>query len=138
MKIHRTIMLLMFVVGFPATSMSACLDISDQSQLTFTGLLTQAVFPGPPNYESIESGDKAETAYLLDLPEPICVSGDEFVSSDKKISTIHVYPSNQQTDGELAKLTDGNVHIVGFEAFGSHTGHHHAPLVVKIKSLKPL
>lgn len=138
MKFHRTIILLVFVVGFPATSMSACLDISDQSQLTFAGLLTQAVFPGPPNYKSIESGDEPETAYLLDLAEPICVSGDEFVSSDKKISTIHVYSSNQQTDGELAKLADGNVHVVGFEAFGSHTGYHHAPLVVKIKSVKPL
>src|SRR5688572_11932754 len=38
------------------------------------GTLAQETLPGPPNYESIESGDKPETYYFLNLASPICTA----------------------------------------------------------------
>ncbi|WP_119258940.1 hypothetical protein [Shinella zoogloeoides] len=121
-----------------AASAAACLDVRDQAQLVFSGRLTQSVFPGPPNYESIDAGDKAETAFLLGLTQPICASGDEFLSSNEEISTIHVYSDDPQTAVELERLADQEVRIVGSEAFGSHTGHHRARLVVHVRSAEPI
>src|SRR5690242_5188894 len=41
------------------------------------GVLIQRTFPGPPNYESIRKGDRAETSWLLDRPDSICVQEDK-------------------------------------------------------------
>lgn len=120
-----------------AASAAACLDVRDQAQLVFSGRLTQSVFPGPPNYESIDAGDKAETAFLLGLTQPICASGDEFLSPDERISTVHVYSEDAQTAAELKRLTDQEVRVTGVEAFGSNTGHHRARLVVHVRSVEP-
>lgn len=38
----------------------------------FTGHLVNAVTPGPPNYESLTSGDKPVTRWYLQLPWPAC------------------------------------------------------------------
>ena len=38
----------------------------------FTGHLVNQVFPGPPNYESVTSGDKPVTRWYLQLPGPAC------------------------------------------------------------------
>lgn len=138
MKLRHVYVVATLSIGFPVMPVAACLDVRDQAQLIFSELLTQGVFPGPPNYESIDAGDRAETAYLLDLAQPICALGDEFLSPDEEISTIHVYSDDPQTAAELERLADQEVRIVGSEAFGSHTGHHLARLVVHIRSAEPL
>ena len=38
----------------------------------FTGHLVNRIFPGPPNYESVTSGDKPVTRWYLQLPWPAC------------------------------------------------------------------
>ena len=38
----------------------------------FTGHLVNRVFPGPPDYKSVTSGDKPVTRWYLQLPVPAC------------------------------------------------------------------
>ena len=38
----------------------------------FTGHLVNRIYPGPPNYESVTSGDKPVTRWYLQLPWPAC------------------------------------------------------------------
>ena len=38
----------------------------------FTGHLVNRISPGPPNYESVTSGDKPVTRWYLQLPWPAC------------------------------------------------------------------
>lgn len=136
MKHYYACAIFLILCVFPTSSKAACLDLSDPSKLVFSGLLTQNVFPGPPNYESIEMGDRPSTAFLLDLPEPVCVSGDDFISSDEQVSTIHVYSDDAKANEDLARFADQHVVVVAAEAFGSHTGHHRARLVVEVQSIR--
>lgn len=136
MKHYQACAICLILCVFPASSEAACLNLSDPSKLVFSGLLTQNVFPGPPNYESIEMGDSPSTAFLLDLPDPVCVSGDEFISPDEQVATIHVFSGDAKVNEALARLADENVVVVAADAFGSHTGHHRARLVVDIQSVR--
>ena len=38
----------------------------------FTGHLVNRIYPGPPDYESVTSGDKPVTRWYLQLPWPAC------------------------------------------------------------------
>ena len=38
----------------------------------FAGHLVNRIYPGPPNYESVTSGDKPVTRWYLQLPWPAC------------------------------------------------------------------
>jgi hypothetical protein len=48
---------------------------SDGREWEFTGHLVNHVSPGPPDYESVLSGDEPVTRWYLQLPWPACVSG---------------------------------------------------------------
>jgi len=44
--------------------------------VSVTGRLERHTYPGPPNYESIASGDVAETGFYLRADKPMCASGN--------------------------------------------------------------
>ncbi len=48
----------------------------DPAVTTVNGILLARTYPGSPNYESVNTGDKAERIWLLKLPKPINVLGD--------------------------------------------------------------
>jgi hypothetical protein len=119
--------------GLPARA--ACIDVEKIASLTFEGRLTYQIFPGPPNYEDIRKGDTPEPTYLLILGNPICVVGDDFLDPNTSIDRIQVYPSELGPSGrtvsnDLRHLIGQRVVIEGTSAFGAHTGHHHAPLLM--------
>ena len=118
-------------VEAPVASSNQCLDASKGEPQQLTGVLRRAVFPGPPNYESVEQGDSPQTAFILNLPQTICVSGDEFIDSNKRFSTVHIIGTNG-LEGALDQTVTVNVR----SSYGAHTGHHHAPLVVEPASIQ--
>ena len=107
-----------------------CVDLkSSGSTAVFEGRLTVQLFAGPPNYESIAAGDAEERALILELPERECVVGDDFIESGSTFDRVHVSSMDDALLDVLAASVGREVKIEG-EAFGSHTGHHHAPLVL--------
>ena len=46
----------------------------------FTGHLVNRIFPGPPNYESVTSGDKPITRWYLQLPWPACFAEHRYLT----------------------------------------------------------
>jgi hypothetical protein len=58
----------------PLGAWASCLPYSGVKELS--GTLVAKTFPGPPNYESIEAGDKPEKYWLLKLEHPIWVADD--------------------------------------------------------------
>ena len=59
-----------------AQSGAKCLKYGP-STVQLTGTIVRETFPGPPKYEGIRKGDRPETYWLLDLPQPICVDEDK-------------------------------------------------------------
>jgi len=123
------------LVGASASD-NTCLDLKESQTISFEGVLTHKIFPGPPNYEDVRKGDKPEPTYILRLKKPICILGDEFINPKKQIDRVQVYPdadnNNKSLWNELRKLVDKIVVVEGNKPVGAHTGHHHAPLLLPI------
>jgi hypothetical protein len=108
---------------------ATCFDLTTNSKVTVSGLLTVQLFAGPPNYESIEKGDAEERALILELPTRQCAGDGEFIDVATSFDRVHVSSSDPAILNLLKAAIGRNVVLRG-EAFGSHTGHHRAPLVL--------
>jgi hypothetical protein len=122
---------LIFVISLCTASALAC-DCATfrDSELDFKGRLVALTFPGPPNYESIASGDATETHWYLQLPKPECWS--EF---DHQLF-YQLLLSAEDFD-KYRKLLGSEVQVRGTLQEAT-TGHHHTPLVMTVKSLTKL
>jgi hypothetical protein len=115
---------------------SECLSY-EPSVVTLSGTLVRKTFPGPPNYESVKKGDRPETSWFLDLPESVCVNESKTEPDlNPKQSGIHeiqlvLKPEQyQQHKGMVGMkvLATGTL-------FGEHTGHHHTPVLLTVRTL---
>jgi hypothetical protein len=108
--------------------------------VTLTGTLRSKVFPGPPNYESIKRGDRAETAIILSLATPICTAAgnpadivDVAETDIRDVQLVITKPS----DWKLAKRLVGKPVVLTGTLFHSHTGHHRTKVLLTVAELKP-
>lgn len=46
--------------------------------VTVTGTLAEEIYPGPPNFESVASGDRAEKVFELVYEPHICTNGSSY------------------------------------------------------------
>lgn len=113
-----------------AEAQKTCLNLTQtRSQATVSGMLTVHLFSGPPNYESIAKGDAEERTFILELPSRLCADDGEFIRPNASFDRVHVGASDDVILSVL-KAAIGKTVTVRGEAFGAHTGHHHAPLVL--------
>ncbi len=114
---------------------SECVDLSMSGSFVFEGTLTFHIFAGPPNYESVSSGDTPEPGYILKLDAPICATGDENTDPNTAIEQIQIWRTSDAEDRErlerdLRRLVGQRVRVEGKSPFAAITGHHHAPLML--------
>jgi len=132
MRIIAAILAVLSVLGCRAAQ--ACLDYAP-SVVTLRGTLVVRVFPGPPNYEDVRSGDRLEEASLLLLPQPVCangVPGDSIAPAEHDVLSVHLVPSPSTIP---AALRDREVIVTG-TLFHSHTGHHRSNLLLNVMSIE--
>jgi hypothetical protein len=114
-----------------------CIHVDGKSEVTLSGTLTFSVFPGPPQYEDVTQGDSPEPAYILELDEASCFTGDENFPQGE-VSRAHLIVTgddHQQFWQELKILIGRHVRASGREPFAAITGHHHAPVVMAIDQI---
>ena len=116
---------------------SACLSY-EPTVVKIAGTLTRKTFPGPPNYESVRRGDRAETYWFVELHAPVCVTEDK-ADPDLNPSQDRVGKIQLVLDPDAYKtykgLVDGEVVATG-SLFGAHTGHHHTPVLLTTKFIE--
>ena len=124
------------VLGCASVSVggASCLDLRNPQPLQFRGLLEFAVFPGPPNFSDVRKGDYPESTYILQLANPICLTGDDFADPSRMFSTVHLVPSDA-TAGALRVLVGSEVDVALEQPMAAQTGHHHAPLVAWVAAV---
>ncbi len=97
-----------------------------------SGRVFLRTFPGPPNYKSIRTGDRAETQVLLKLGQPICVLGDpkdEINSEDERDQRlVTLVPASGM---KLASYAGARVRVEG-TLFHAQTGHHRTPILIEV------
>src|SRR5262245_57797383 len=118
---------------------AACIDVKQSDRLSFQGTLSHKVFPGAPNFEDVRKGDAREPAYILKLDAPTCAVGDDSLDAGESFDRIQLLPNDARPDPNLSRtlrrLVGKRVSVQGASAFGAHTGHHHAPLLVAVKNI---
>lgn len=125
---------LLSILAIVPTASAKCLDISDGRTLSLEGRLTHRVFPGPPNYQDVAKGDASEPGYILQLAQPVCVSGDDFIDAGQAIRSVHLIPS-ERTASLMQSLVGANVGVELADPFGAHTAHHRAPLLGTVRRI---
>jgi len=128
---------LLVCLSSPA-AFGACLDLAHDNALTLEGTLEFQVFGGPPYIGSISKGDTPEPAYILELDNPVCATGDEFVDPNEKVGQVQVFPGDDNATAlfkAMRRLVGRKVRVNGKSAFGAETGHHHAPLMLPIATI---
>jgi hypothetical protein len=141
--LQRSALSLVIHVTTCAVALSAnapCIDLKQTSTLSFEGTLSYSIFAGPPNYEDVRKGDTPEPTYILKLDAPICATGDEFLNPNDRFDKIQVYPADSGVAGrllsrDLRRLAGRRVMVEGNSAFGAHTGHHHASLLLPVTNI---
>lgn len=112
-----------------------CMDLrKPDAKVSVSGRLTVQIFAGPPNYESIAKGDAEEKVLILELPDRMCANDGEFIDDNTKFDRVHV-SSNTPALLDVLNAAVGRRVTVRGEAFGAHTAHHHAPLVLFAKEV---
>ena len=130
----RRLLIAAVLASGPGIATSACLSY-EPTEVTLVGVVNFKMFAGPPNYESIASGDRAERVVLLELKEPICVRGKspDLINEPRDgITTVQLVIMSSSP----VTLVEGrNVAVTG-TLFGSHTGHHRTPVLLRVRVVK--
>jgi len=95
------------------------------SVVRLTGVLERVTFAGPPNYESVQSGDAPETYFVLRLPAPVCVLD----SDQSAISANRLQLLLEPEQYKLFRPRLGKRITLPGELWSAETGHHHTPLM---------
>lgn len=101
-------------------------------QITLSGIIKRTVFPGTPNYESVELGDKPETYWVLNTKDPIaCAKGSADWGSKNQFQLVlsdDLYKKYENSLNNSASVTGKLMY--------SMTGHHHTPLMINVQSIQ--
>jgi len=127
----RTILLIILFFFTITPNVFGC-PSCDGDEIEVSGVVIKETFPGPPNYKSIENGDKPETYWFILLEDSICFSpDDEFLSEEVVINKLQLVQSNYN-------FIEGKKYIIKGITFPRHTGHHHSAVLLEVKSIQEL
>ena len=123
----------LLVAGFSTASGQNCLEYGPTVSLT--GTISSRVFAGPPNYESIKRGDRKETAIILTLASPVCITANDTVNSfdvaEADVREVQLVISKPEHWKALKRLRGKPVAITG-TLFHAHTGHHRTKILITV------
>lgn len=105
----------------------------DTVSYSFEGVVKLEKYYGPPNYGENPETDLEEWTYMLVLPTPISVSGqsveDEPHENVKKIQLVFDW-----SRFPIKSYVGRRVCVTG-TLFAAITGHHHAPVLLKVERI---
>jgi hypothetical protein len=131
-----TILCVIFGPSFACAQAAPCLRYEPDT-VAVTGTLARKTFPGRPNYESIADGDEPETGFYLELATPICTvaSPDSTRDNNGALRGVRLVQLVLDSAG-YARLRPslGRQLTVRGTLFAAITGHHHAPLLIRVAS----
>lgn len=117
-----------------ANADAACYDLSKGEPRSLTGVLSHRMFVGSPGFEDVRKGDMPEAAYVLRLPAPICLGGDEFADPGKMFSEAQLVET-EKTANAMRLLLGKDVTVALSRPMPAMTGHHHRPLVAWVTEI---
>jgi hypothetical protein len=136
----RSLIGLLVLSGISPGLVSAAECVIENDEVVVAGSLSRETFAGPPNYESVDRGDKAETVWILTLREPLvlCPLAAENGNSHTlgSINRFQLVIFEEQQRGLRQALIARYASVRG-KVFLRHTGHHHTAALIEVAELRP-
>lgn len=114
----------------------------EPEEVELRGILSEEVYPGPPEYTSVEMGDRPEKAVFLTLKKPINIElkkntetgpeEDFFNMPEKGVRELQVVFSDSKPS---AHQINYEVSLKG-TLYHAHTAHHHRRVLMMVNSWK--
>jgi len=105
----------------------------EPEEVELSGMLYEVVYPGPPEYMSVEMGDCPEEVVILTLKDPIDVEiakDDDFNELEKGVRELQiVFPDSMPATDQMKK----EITLRG-ALYHAHTGHHRRRVLMTVKS----
>ena len=109
--------------------------------VTLSGTLRLKLFPGPPEYSSVETGDRADFCWILDLDKesfilavntPVQELGLDFKDIIKRpnANEVFLFP-DCNVDESFRKKNGQHISVSGY-LFHAHTTHHYSPMLLTV------
>ena len=108
------------------TAQADCLKANTPDQ-TAEGRLTSVVV-------TTDAYKLKEQAYILRLASDACLDGDDY-DKIERTNRIHVFAMDDALRRKL-RASVGKTVLVSGNAFGEHTAHHHAPIVMSVSAIE--
>jgi hypothetical protein len=110
----------------------------EPEEVEVTGTLYETTYPGPPEYMSVEMGDRPEEVVILTLKEPMNVGikgggeDDDFNEAERGVRELQVVfsdpmPSIEQMKEEI---------VLKGTLYHAHTAHHRRRILISVNSWK--
>ena len=110
-----------------ATAQAGCLKANESDQIA-EGRLTSVRI-------TIEAYKLKEQAFILQLAADACLEGPDEFDKVEATRRIHVFSMDDALRRKLRTSVGKTVRVSG-DAFGEHTAHHHAPIVMRVSRLE--
>ncbi|MBI5078726.1 DUF4431 domain-containing protein [Candidatus Saganbacteria bacterium] len=115
----------------------ACLEY-EPATVTVTGVIHRMLFPGPPEYSSVEEGDMPLWNWILFLEKPVCVNArpvDTLYEEEYGVMRMQLAPVYMDNMSERYKNVLGKRVAVKGELYHSHTGCHVTKVLIMPRSI---
>src|SRR5262245_3241059 len=103
LKLSSAALVFMWTMWVACAANAGCIDVKQTDGLSFRGMLSHQIFPGPPNFEDVRKGDAREPAYILTLDAPACAVGDDFLNASESFDRIQLLPNDARPDPALSR-----------------------------------
>ncbi len=107
----------------------------EPEEVEVSGFLHEAVYPGPPEYTSVEMGDRPEEAVILTLKEPINVEiknreKDDINEPEQSVRQLQiVFSDSMPSVNQMKKAI-----VLKGTLYHAHTAHHRRRVLMMVKS----
>ena len=85
----------------------------------------------------VDYGNRVEIAFILNLAKHACLDGTDEIDKIDSTLKIHVFSMDKAIDHSLRANAGRRIRVLGW-AFGEHTAHHRAPIVMRVTAVKAL
>ena len=119
---------------------------SSEPSITLRGKLRLKLFPGPPEYGSIEEGDQADYVWIVELDDPSFLLALNAPENELSLDLADIVERedahdlilcvNENLERSCEEYKDQDVIVRGI-LFHAHTAHHYTPLLIDLKDILP-
>ena len=101
--------------------------------------IERRIFPGPPNYMSVEDGDRRDVQWILRLSKPVCVNGKGGDTPDSEseadVSELQLVISSSGEFRRYRPLLGRDVLVTG-ALFHAFTMHHRTSVLLTVRRIE--